>query len=319
MVEGIGHKSLIGGHGIIPGLEGGVTTNSARETTGTQRTEPHGNLETEKVQKAQKATETDIPQLPPPDIKTSTTGVADSIVSTIGNPSINDSSKGLFVLYQLLVLLQKAMNEMQQSTQLMRQAQTNVAIANIQAQADEMESSARFALVFGIVSAAIQIGSSAISMGMGIKSAASTAKGMKINNDLKTANSDLKAMQAKKGEPDVEAMNAKRQQIKDLVAAKREFAADKPGFDSRMARAKSVADFVGSFSSFFKAIGDGMSGVMQADARRMEAQTKMMEEDANKTADLTKSVKDLLTAVLQLMQAVNRNEVDTNAQIFRGI
>ena len=44
-----------------------------------------------------------------------------------------------------------------------------------------------------------------------------------------------------------------------------------------------------------------------------------MEATANEVADLTKAIKDMLTAILQLMQAVNRNEVDTNAQIMRGI
>ena len=55
------------------------------------------------------------------------------------------------------------------------------------------------------------------------------------------------------------------------------------------------------------------------DAKRIEAQTKTMEATANEVADLTKAIKDMLTAILQLMQAVNRNEVDTNAQIMRGI
>ena len=46
---------------------------------------------------------------------------------------------------------------------------------------------------------------------------------------------------------------------------------------------------------------------------------KQMEAAASQTADTAKAVKDVISALLNLLNAVNKNEIDTNAQIFRGI
>ena len=316
MVDGIGHKPIQGGYGNTPSIDGGAATvGGTKETKETQGPGLHGKLETETVQKMRNTMGTNAPQLTPPDSKTSTTGVAGSILNTIGSLSTDDAGKGLFVLYQLLVLLQKALNEMQQSTQLMRQAETNVAIANIQSEADTMQDAARFGLWMGVISGIVQIGASAFSMVSGFKGVANTNKAKTTGEQLKTAQAQMTELQAAE-HPNADQIKAKQMEMTGL---KTKMDMQLSTAQSYSNRGQAIGQFIGSFAQFFKAIGDGVAGGKQADAKRIEAQTKMMEEEAAKTADLTKSVKDMLTAVLQLMNAVAKNETDTNAQILRGI
>ncbi len=316
MVEGIRNNSPIpGGYGNI---DGGGNVNGAQGTQKTESSGLNGQLTTTgKVSKNRSTMNTSNgPQLDPPaGGSNNTTEVASSIINKLGKLSTDDPGKGLFVLYKLLVLLQQAMNEMQKSMQVMRQAETNVVIANIEAEANEMEDAARFGMIMGIISGIVQIGASAVSMAGGIKSAMSANKAMKMDTDIKGAQQGLNELKAAP-EPDAAAIKAKKAEIADMQRSQGILM--KVG-EARASRVQSIGQFVGSFAQFFKAIGDGIAGMKQADAKRIEGQIKQMEEDANKTNDLTKSVKDLLTAVLQLMQAVNRNEIDTNAQIFSGI
>lgn len=316
MVDGIGNQPIQGGFRNTQGIDGGAATvGGTKETKETQGPGLHGKLETETVQKMRNTMGTNAPQLTPPDSKTSTTGVAGSILNTIGSLSTDDAGKGLFVLYQLLVLLQKALNEMQQSTQLMRQAETNVAIANIQSEADTMQDAARFGLWMGVISGIVQIGASAFSMVSGFKGVANTNKAKATGEQLKTAQAQMTELQAAE-HPNADQIKAKQMEMTGL---KTKMDMQLSTAQSYSNRGQAIGQFIGSFAQFFKAIGDGVAGGKQADAKRIEAQTKMMEEEAAKTADLTKSVKDMLTAVLQLMNAVAKNETDTNAQILRGI
>ena len=315
MVEGIGNKPIQGGYGNTPSIDGRAHVGGTKETKETRGPGLHGKFETETVPKMRNIMGTNAPQLTPPDSKTSTTGVAGSILNTIGSLSTDDAGKGLFVLYQLLVLLQKALNEMQQSTQLMRQAETNVAIANIQSEADTMQDAARFGLWMGVISGIVQIGASAFSMVSGFKGVANTNKAKATGEQLKTAQAQMTELQAAE-HPNADQIKAKQMEMTGL---KTKMDMQLSTAQSYSNRGQAIGQFIGSFAQFFKAIGDGVAGGKQADAKRIEAQTKMMEEEAAKTADLTKSVKDMLTAVLQLMNAVAKNETDTNAQILRGI
>ena len=316
MVDGIGNQPIQGGFRNTQGIDGGAATvGGTKETKETRGPGLHGKFETETVPKMRNIMGTNAPQLTPPDSKTSTTGVAGSILNTIGSLSTDDAGKGLFVLYQLLVLLQKALNEMQQSTQLMRQAETNVAIANIQSEADTMQDAARFGLWMGVISGIVQIGASAFSMVSGFKGVANTNKAKATGEQLKTAQAQMTELQAAE-HPNADQIKAKQMEMTGL---KTKMDMQLSTAQSYSNRGQAIGQFIGSFAQFFKAIGDGVAGGKQADAKRIEAQTKMMEEEAAKTADLTKSVKDMLTAVLQLMNAVAKNETDTNAQILRGI
>ena len=316
MVESLRNNPIPNGYNT-GGVGGGGNVNGAQNTQETERSGLNDQLKTEKVNKKQNPQVTSKgPQLDPPaGGSNNTQEIADSIITKLGKLTTDDAGKGLFVLYQLLVLLQKAMNEMQKSMQVMRQAETNVVIANIEAEANEMESAAKFGLWMGVISGIVQIGASAFSMAGGIKGAMSANKGTKMDTQIKSAQQELNTLKAAP-EPDAAAIKAKQAEIKSMQKAQGILM--KAG-EARAGRVQSIGQFIGSFAQFFKAIGDGMAGIKQADAKRIEGQMKQMEEDANKTNDLTKSVKDLLSAVLQLMQAVNRNEIDTNAQIFRGI
>ncbi|MBR4902207.1 MAG: type III secretion system translocon subunit SctB [Victivallales bacterium] len=315
MVDGIGNKPIQGGYGSTPSIDGGAHVGGTQETKETQGPGLHGQLKTEMVQKMQSTMGSSAPQLTPPAGKTDTTGVAGSILNTLGSLSIDDAGKGLFVLYQLLVLLQKALNEMQQSTQLIRQAETNVAMANIQSEADTMQDAATFGLWMGVISGIVQIGASAFSMVSGFKGVANTNKAKATGEQLKTAQAQMTELQAAE-HPNADQIKAKQMEMTGL---KTKMDMQLSTAQSYSNRGQAIGQFIGSFAQFFKAIGDGVAGGKQADAKRIEAQTKMMEEEASKTADLTKSVKDMLTAVLQLMNAVAKNETDTNAQILRGI
>ncbi len=389
MVEGIGHhQPNIGGYGSTGGVDGQQNVGRAQGGQETGRTGLNSQLQTENVSKNQSTQRSsNNPQLDPPVTGSSnnTREITDGIINKLGKLSADDAGKGLFVLYKLLMLLQAAMNEMQKSMQVMRQAETNVVIANIQAEANEMEDAAKFGLWMGVISGIVQVGASAFSMAGGIKGVTSASKGIQTGNQMKAAQQDIATMKTELGTmktelgtmktelgtmktdmgtlktelrgleaaqpPNEEAIAAKQGEItqkqtdidakqgeidtkqadidkKEEAILKRQM--DMGGYKAKLeivsadARARtdriqSIGQFIGSFAQFFKAIGDGIAGIKQADAKRVEGQMKQMEEDANKTNDLTKSVKDLLTAVLQLMQTVNRNEVDTTAQIFRGI
>ena len=270
---------------------------------------------TETVEKKNGATVSTTPQLTPPAGNYNAAETANSILNVLGNLSNDDPSKGLFILYQLLALLQRALNEMQQSMQVMRQAETNVAIANIQAEADTISSSAQWSLWLGIASGLVQMGASAFSIYGGFKGVSQTMKAKSTGEQLKTAQAELATLKAADA-PDANAIAAKQLEMTGL----------KTKMDIHLSTANSIStkhqaigQGVGSVAQFTKAGADGVAGAKQADAKRIEAQTKTMEATANEVADLTKAIKDMLTAILQLMQAVNRNEVDTNAQIMRGI
>ena len=287
MVEGIGNKPIQGGFSNTQGIDGGTNVGGTKETKETKETKGtglRGQLMTETVEKKNGATGSTTPQLTPPAGNYNAAETANSILNVLGNLSNDDPSKGLFILYQLLALLQRALNEMQQSMQVMRQAETNVAIANIQAEADTISSSAQWSLWLGIASGLVQMGASAFSIYGGFKGVSQTMKAKSTGEQLKTAQANLATLKAADA-PDANAIAAKQLEM----------------------------------TGFTKAGADGVAGAKQADAKRIEAQTKTMEATANEVADLTKAIKDMLTAILQLMQAVNRNEVDTNAQIMRGI
>ena len=385
MVEGIGNKPIQGGFGNTQGIDGGTNVGGTKETKETKGVGLHGQLQMETLGKKAGITTSTTPQLTPPTGNYNAAGVANSILNTLGSLATEEPGKGLFVLYQLLVLLQKALNEMQQSTQLMRQAETNIAIANIQAEADTMESAASFALWMGVISGIVQIGSSLYGMASGFKGVANTAKAKATGEQLKTAQTNLGTLKTELGTlktemgtlntemgtlktemgtlktelttlqaadpPNVGEIAAKQQQItakqeqitakqaeidtkqadidtkQDAILAKQmEMTGLKTKMDMQLSTAQSlsnrgqaVSQLIGAGAGFIKTIGDGIASGKQADAKAIEGQIKMMEENASKTADLTKAVKDMLNAVLQLMQTVNRNEVDTTAQILRGI
>lgn len=318
MVEGIGNKPIQGNFGNTQGIDGATNVGGTKETKETKETKGtglRGQLMTETVEKKNGATGSTTPQLTPPAGNYNAAETANSILNALGNLSNDDPSKGLFILYQLLALLQKALNEMQQSMQVMRQAETNVAIANIQAEADTISSSAQWSLWLGIASGLVQMGASAFSIYGGFKGVSQTMKAKSTGEQLKTAQAELATLKAA-AEPDANAIAAKQLEMTGL----------KTKMDIHLSTANSIStkhqaigQGVGSVAQFTKAGADGVAGAKQADAKRIEAQTKTMEATANEVADLTKAIKDMLTAILQLMQAVNRNEVDTNAQIMRGI
>ena len=318
MVEGIGNKPIQGGFSNTQGIDGGTNVGGTKETKETKETKGtglRGQLMTETVEKKNGATGSTTPQLTPPAGNYNAAETANSILNALGNLSNDDPSKGLFILYQLLALLQKALNEMQQSMQVMRQAETNVAIANIQAEADTISSSAQWSLWLGIASGLVQMGASAFSIYGGFKGVSQTMKAKSTGEQLKTAQAELATLKAADA-PDANAIAAKQLEMTGL----------KTKMDIHLSTANSIStkhqaigQGVGSVAQFTKAGADGVAGAKQADAKRIEAQTKTMEATANEVADLTKAIKDMLTAILQLMQAVNRNEVDTNAQIMRGI
>ena len=318
MVEGIGNKPIQGGFSNTQGIDGGTNVGGTKETKETKETKGtglRGQLMTETVEKKNGATVSTTPQLTPPAGNYNAAETANSILNALGNLSNDDPSKGLFILYQLLALLQKALNEMQQSMQVMRQAETNVAIANIQAEADTISSSAQWSLWLGIASGLVQMGASAFSIYGGFKGVSQTMKAKSTGEQLKTAQAELATLKAADA-PDANAIAAKQLEMTGL----------KTKMDIHLSTANSIStkhqaigQGVGSVAQFTKAGADGVAGAKQADAKRIEAQTKTMEATANEVADLTKAIKDMLTAILQLMQAVNRNEVDTNAQIMRGI
>lgn len=318
MVEGIGNKPIQGGFSNTQGIDGGTNVGGTKETKETKETKGtglRGQLMTETVEKKNGATVSTAPQLTPPAGNYNAAETANSILNVLGNLSNDDPSKGLFILYQLLALLQRALNEMQQSMQVMRQAETNVAIANIQAEADTISSSAQWSLWLGIASGLVQMGASAFSIYGGFKGVSQTMKAKSTGEQLKTAQAELATLKAADA-PDANAIAAKQLEMTGL----------KTKMDIHLSTANSIStkhqaigQGVGSVAQFTKAGADGVAGAKQADAKRIEAQTKTMEATANEVADLTKAIKDMLTAILQLMQAVNRNEVDTNAQIMRGI
>ena len=318
MVEGIGNKPIQGGFSNTQGIDGGTNVGGTKETKETKETKGtglRGQLMTETVEKKNGATVSTAPQLTPPAGNYNAAETANSILNALGNLSNDDPSKGLFILYQLLALLQKALNEMQQSMQVMRQAETNVAIAIIQAEADTISSSAQWSLWLGIASGLVQMGASAFSIYGGFKGVSQTMKAKSTGEQLKTAQAELATLKAADA-PDANAIAAKQLEMTGL----------KTKMDIHLSTANSIStkhqaigQGVGSVAQFTKAGADGVAGAKQADAKRIEAQTKTMEATANEVADLTKAIKDMLTAILQLMQAVNRNEVDTNAQIMRGI
>ena len=315
MVEGIGNKPILGGYGA-GGIGEGAAANGAGKAEKTHKNGLDTQLQTSETKKKDTfPVGTSTPQLDVPKSTDSTKEIADSIVNTLGKLSSADSGKGLFILFQLLVLLQDAMNKMQESMQVMRQAETNVVIANIQAEADEMESAAKFAMWLGIISSAVQIAGSAFSMAGGIKGVTSASKGLQTGNQMKTAQQELTALKAAEN-PDQVAIEAKQMEYNGLKA---KLDITMNAGQARAARVQAIGQFIGSFAQLAKSIGDGISGAQQADAKRTEAQIKQMEESANKTADLTKAVKDMLSAVLNLMNSVSKNEIDTNAQIMRGI
>ena len=167
MVEGIGNKPIQGSFGNTQGIDGGTNVGGTKETKETKETKGtglRGQLMTETVEKKNGATVSTTPQLTPPAGNYNAAETANSILNALGNLSNDDPSKGLFILYQLLALLQRALNEMQQSMQVMRQAETNLAIANIEAEAETMESAATFGLWMGVISSVVQIGASAGSL-----------------------------------------------------------------------------------------------------------------------------------------------------------
>jgi len=386
MVDRIGNTPIQGGFGNTQGIDGGAATvGGTKETKETKGAGLHGQLMTETVGKQNGVTGSTAPQLTPPTGKTNAGEIANSILNTLGNLSNDDPSKGLFILYQLLALLQRALNEMQQSMQVMRQAETNVAIANIQAEADTISSSAQWSLWLGIASGLIQIGASAFSIYGGVKGVSQTVKAKSTGEDLKLAQANLGTMKTDLGtlktemgnlntemgnmntemgtlktelrelqaaeQPNAELITAKQQQItakqteidakqtqidakqtqidakqEEIMTKQLQMSGLKTKMDIHLSTANStstkyqaIGQGVGGVAQFTKAGADGVTGAKQADAKRIEAQTKTMEATANEVADLTKAIKDMLTAVLQLMQTVNRNEVDTNAQIMRGI
>ena len=84
-------------------------------------------------------------------------------------------------------------------------------------------------------------------------------------------------------------------------------------------KSQGISQFVGSFAGLAKAIGDGITGSMQSDAKRIEAQLKQVEASAEQTGKITQSVKDMLSTLLNLMKSVSQAESEATAQILRGI
>ncbi|MBO7620350.1 MAG: type III secretion system translocon subunit SctB [Victivallales bacterium] len=390
MVEGIGnHRIIPGGSGTPPkDIRGGTGVGGAKETTEAQETKGAGllgQLKTETVGKKEGVTGSTAPQLTAPAGNYKATETANNILNTLGKLDSADMGKGLFVLLQILQLLQKAMNEMQQSMQVMRQAETNLAIANIEAEAENMESAATFGLWMGVISSVVQIGASAGSMISGFKGVTNTMKAKATGEQLKTAQTEMTTLKENMGTfktemrnlntemgtlkndmaalktelatlqgaeaPNQELIAAKQQQITnkqtDINAKQQQIDGKQQQIDEKQAeidmkqmemmglkakmdmqlstaqsqanKGQGISQFVGSFAGLAKAIGDGITGGMQADAKRIEAQLKQVEASAEQTGKITQSVKDMLSTLLNLMKSVSQTESEATAQILRGI
>ena len=384
MVEGIGNKA----HTPILGNAdlGGVG--------GADKTGMKGNVQDPKNDKGLTETQQtktssilggSTPEIDKPNGKNNTKEIADQLINTLGKLDSADMGKGLFVLLQVIQLLQKAMNEMQQSMQVMRQAETNLAIANIEAEAETMESAATFGLWMGVISSVVQIGASAGSMISGFKGVTNTMKAKASGEQLKTAQENMttlktelgtyktemgnlktelrdlntqmgelntqmtelraanppnpEAIAAKQGEINTKQgqidgkqgeINAKQTQIDGkeaeidaqqmvMMGLKAKMDMQLSTAQSRANKGQAISQFVGSFAGLAKAIGDGVTGGMQADAKRIEAQIKQVEASVEQTGKITQSVKDMLSALLSLMKNVSQTEAEATAQIFRGI
>ena len=384
MVEGIGnkvHTPILGNADL-----GGVG--------GADKTGMKGNVQDPKNDKGLTETQQtrtssilggNTPEIDKPNGKSNTKEIADQLINTLGKLDSADMGKGLFVLLQVIQLLQKAMNEMQQSMQVMRQAETNLAIANIEAEAETMESAATFGLWMGVISSVVQIGASTGSMISGFKGVTNTMKAKASGEQLKTAQENMttlktdlgtyktemgnlktemenlntqmgelntqmtelraaqppnpEAIAAKQGEIDVKQgeintkqgqIDAKQTQIDNkqaeidaqqmvMMGLKAKMDMQLSTAQSRANKGQAISQFVGSFAGLAKAIGDGITGGMQADAKRIEAQIKQVEASVEQTGKITQSVKDMLSALLSLMKNVSQTEAEATAQIFRGI
>ena len=384
MVEGIGnkvHTPILGNADL-----GGVG--------GADKTGMKGNVQDPKNDKGLTETQQtrtssilggSTPEIDKPNGKNNTKEIADQLINTLGKLDSADMGKGLFVLLQVIQLLQKAMNEMQQSMQVMRQAETNLAIANIEAEAETMESAATFGLWMGVISSVVQIGASAGSMISGFKGVTNTMKAKASGEQLKTAQENMttlktelqgyktemgnlktelrdlntqmgelntqmtelraaqppnpEAIAAKQGEIDAKQgeintkqgqIDAKQTQIDNkqaeidaqqmvMMGLKAKMDMQLSTAQSRANKGQAISQFVGSFAGLAKAIGDGVTGGMQADAKRIEAQIKQVEASVEQTGKITQSVKDMLSALLSLMKNVSQTEAEATAQIFRGI
>ncbi len=314
MVQGIGNKpDLSVFSGLTGGVQDGGSISKTKETTAKDGL--RGLFSNEVVRKGASALTNGTPELENPTSKDSSTEIASEILSKLSKLTTADSGKGFYILIAILQLLQKAMNEMQKSMQVMRQAETNIAIANIEAEAAEMESAAKFAMWLGIASSAIQITGAAFSMAGGIKGVTSAAKGIETGKQMKATQQELTTLKANPEAPKAD-IEVKQMEYAGLKAKLDITTADG---QARAARVQAVGQFIGSFAQLAKGIGDGVAGTMQSDAKRIEAQAKQMEESATKTADLVKGAKEMLTNLLNLMNSVAKNESETTAQILRGI
>ena len=384
MVEGIGNKvhTPILGNADLGGVGGADKTGMKGNVQDPKNDK--GLTETQQA-KTNSILGGSTPEIDKPNGKNNTKEIADQIINTLGKLDSADMGKGLFVLLQVIQLLQKAMNEMQQSMQVMRQAETNLAIANIEAEAETMESAATFGLWMGVISSVVQIGASAGSMISGFKGVTNTMKAKASGEQLKTAQENMTTLKTELGTYKTEMGNLKTElrdlntqmgelntQMTELRAAQppnQEAIAQKQGeidakqgeintkqgqidakqtqidnkqaeidaqqmvmmglkakmdmqlstAQSRANKGQAISQFVGSFAGLAKAIGDGITGGMQADAKRIEGQIKQVEASVEQTGKITQSVKDMLSALLNLMKNVSQTEAEATAQIFRGI
>ena len=384
MVEGIGNKvhTPILGNADLGGVGGADKTGKKGNVQDPKNDK--GLTETQQA-KTNSILGGSTPEIDKPNGKNNTKEIADQIINTLGKLDSADMGKGLFVLLQVIQLLQKAMNEMQQSMQVMRQAETNLAIANIEAEAETMESAATFGLWMGVISSVVQIGASAGSMISGFKGVTNTMKAKASGEQLKTAQENMTTLKTELGTYKTEMGNLKTE-LRDLntqmgelntqmtelraanppnpeaIAAKQgeidakqgeintkqgQIDAKQTQIDNKQAeidakqlqmtglkikmdiqlgtaqsqsnRGQAISQFVGSFAGLAKAIGDGVTGGMQADAKRIEGQIKQVEASVEQTGKITQSVKDMLSALLSLMKNVSQTEAEATAQIFRGI
>lgn len=384
MVEGIGNKvhTPILGNADLGGVGGADKTGMKGNVQDLKNDK--GLTETQQT-KTSSILGGSTPEIDKPNGKNNTKEIADQLINTLGKLDSADMGKGLFVLLQVIQLLQKAMNEMQQSMQVMRQAETNLAIANIEAEAETMESAATFGLWMGVISSVVQIGASTGSMISGFKGVTNTMKAKASGEQLKTAQENMttlktdlgmyktemgnlktemenlntqmgelntqmtelraanppnqEAIAAKQGEIDAKQgqINTKQDQIDakqtqidnkqaEIDAQQMVMMGLKAKMDMQLStaqaqsnKAQGISQFVGSFAGLAKAIGDGITGGMQADAKRIEAQIKQVEASVEQTGKITQSVKDMLSALLSLMKNVSQTEAEATAQIFRGI
>ncbi|MBR3649063.1 MAG: hypothetical protein IKN52_02325, partial [Victivallales bacterium] len=198
MVEGIGKRPdmPIQG-GMNPGNIGGATGEKA---AGMKELKNDKGLTETQLAKTNSLFGAGAPDLEKPSGATANTkDVADQIINALGQLNSADSGKGLFVLFQILQMLQEALNKMQQSMQVMRQAETNVAIAQIESEAQTMKDAAEFGLVLGIISGIVQIGASAFSMYSGFKGVTNTLKAKATGEQLKTAQTDMATLKTELG------------------------------------------------------------------------------------------------------------------------